>query len=96
MQLSKVRTKETERAIVSIGEFVLSKEYEEYYVPLNVWLSKSTAERERIFHRFLHNRRPTVQGYSVSTDMKLTIPVVAKAGKKPHQRRRRRAERTQN
>ena len=64
-------------------------------IPLNVWLTKSNAERERLFHRFLYCRRPTTQGYSVSTDMKLTIPIVAKAGKKPNQRRRKRAERTQ-
>ena len=74
--------KETERATMSTGEFVLAPEYSRYAVPVNVWLSKPNEDRERILTRFFNNRRPNIPGVSTSTDCQLSIPTNPNAGKK--------------
>lgn len=92
--VAKFQCSETERAILARGEFILAPSYKRYLVQPQVWAGKTEEERRNLLRKFLKNRKATQPGKVTSTDGKLNIPVTPSAGKKPNQRKRRRAERT--
>jgi hypothetical protein len=86
--------KDVEKALVSVGNLKLSRNFEHHCLSVDVWVNKTKEERNTLLNKFYRDkgRSNTV----TSTNGWLTLPNTPSAGKKPHQRRRRAAERATN
>ena len=77
------------------GDYVLSIENKDYFVPDQVWRCKTKEEKEKIFTNFMKdNRKKRTAGMMTSTDGTYSVINKAKSlAKKPSQRKRPTAER---
>ena len=83
-----------ERALFGMGDFLLAKEWNHYFRFLRDWSQWSDTKRQKRIHDFLCNHLQNKGKLAVSKDKKLTFAWKKDAGKKPHQRKRRRADKT--
>jgi hypothetical protein len=82
---------EADRALVGRGDMQLMPSHIRHRVSLDHWKSMSAEQRQKAVNSCF--RQTTIQS-STSTDGDLTVPLTPGAGKKPHQRKRKRANRT--
>ena len=85
--------KDVERAMIGMGNYRLAAAYKQFTVNPTIYASKQTAERERIFQRFMRSSGTNLTQIT-STDGKLTILRAPSAGKKLNQGKRKRTNRT--
>jgi hypothetical protein len=83
---------EADRALCGRGDFTLSARYAGHRLTVERWKSMSSLQRDRASAACLHLLPPVTT--STSTDGNVTVPTTPGGGKKPHQRRRQRAVRT--
>lgn len=82
---------EADRALIGRGDMQLRPEYVKHRQTLDAWKSMSDGQRKKATDAcFRLPAAPCV----TSTDGQLTVPSTPGAGKKPHQRKRARSERT--
>ena len=82
---------EADRAMLGRGDFMLVPSHAKHRLTVDVWGSMSAAQREKAGRACFTLPAPPS---STSTDGSMTVPLTPGAGKKPHQRKRHRAERT--
>lgn len=87
------RQKEVERAFVGLGEYVLDENFKKFALTKEAWFKKTKAQREKRFARFLSTPKEICVR---STDGQTVARAPGHKGRKPGQRRRKRAERTQH
>ena len=89
LQLSEIR-----RALHNQGNYQLSPRVSFLQISETLWNTKSHAEQEALFKRFLKYHEKTQTNVITSTDGKLTIPKTSTTAKKPGSRKRPKSERT--
>ena len=82
---------EADRAIVGRGDLMLAASHAKHRLTVDVWSAMSDVQRGKASKACF---RPPAPPSSTSTDGSLTVPLTPGAGKKPHQKRRRRAEKS--
>jgi len=82
---------EADRAIVGRGDFVLAASHTKHRLTVDVWAAMSDTRRDKASKACF---QPPAPPSSTSTDGPLTVPLTPGAGKKPQQKRRRRAEKS--
>ena len=82
---------EADRALVGRGDMQLMPSHIRHRVSLDHLKSMSAEQRQKAVNSCF--RQTTIQS-STSTDGDLTVPLTPGAGKEPHQRKRKRANRT--
>jgi len=90
-QLVTAQFNEADRAIIGRGDFVLAASHAKHRLTVDVWSAMSDGRRDKVAKACV---RPTAPPSSTSTDGSLTVLLTPGAGKKPHQKRRRRAEKS--
>ena len=81
---------EADRAIVGRGDFMLAPSHAKHWLTVDVWTSMSATQRDKAAKACFRLPGPSTV---TSTDGELTVPSTPGAGKKPHQRKRRRVDR---
>ena len=88
--------KDIEKALINVGPFQLTSPYEKFKLTFSQWYAKSATEREQLIKSFM--KYATVSGSKTactSTNQKLMTFLPSSAcGKKPGQRKRKRAEKS--
>jgi hypothetical protein len=82
---------EADRALCGRGDLLLAPQFAKHRLTVDVWRSMSAAQRKKASDACFRNRQVPS---STSTDGTLTVTTTPGAGKKPHQRKRKRTERT--
>lgn len=90
-ELIKTQHIEADRAIVGRGNHRLCPAAAKHRLTVDAWTRMSDVQRRKASNRCF---RLPIGPASVSTDGTLTVPLTPGAGKKPNQRKRRRAHRT--
>jgi len=82
-----------DRAIIggARGDFVLAASHPKHRLTVDVWSAMSDGRRDKVSKACC---QPPAPPSSTSTDGSLTMPLTPGASKKPHQKRRRRAEKS--
>jgi len=83
---------EADRAICGRGDFVLAPSHAKHRLTVDAWRDMSSWHRTKAVTACFQLPSPAL---CTSTDGKLTVPTTPGAGKKPMQRKRKRAERSQ-
>ena len=88
--------RDLENALIGQGNFRLSEEYKHYEISPALWSFKTKEEREQLFQDFLLDRKPNHKSgkYVISTDQQRVVMSSPLRGKKPGQRKRKRAAKT--
>ena len=86
--------KDVERAMIGKGPFTLDKKFNNIRIKPEVYSSKTSLARRRTFLRFLQSHGKDTTSSITSTDGLLSVPRTPQSGKKPHQTKRKRTERT--
>lgn len=89
-----LQDKELSRSLIGRGNYILAPRYAHHSVDPVMWSSMDPKLKLAKIAAFRSKRRPDVRGTVLSTDGNLRVPQAKSAGKKPHQRRRQRAERS--
>ena len=92
----KSQYKDVERALIGRGPFRLAKGFGHFEIEANLYMSKNEKQRKTYWNKFMRSdaRDPVNNAQLRSTDGKLVVPRTPSGGKKPCQKRSRRAERT--
>ena len=96
--VSKIQLMDLRRSLRGLGNFIMSGGSERFLIDPMVWQNKTSNEKEELFNKFLASKKiiiPTNSKFSSAGtfDYKCPLPKL-NAGKKPGQRRRAKAERT--
>jgi hypothetical protein len=86
--------KDIEKAMVGMGNFILSDNFRHYSINLDIWGAKTKDERNKVMEKFYRDRGRNTNAV-LSTNGQLTVPKTPGGGKKPHQAKRMAAERAQ-
>ena len=94
VQVLSAQQRDLERAIVDMGNFQLSNSHKTHKVNPNVSRNLSKEEQDKRIICFQKHQKATSGKLITSTDGMLTVPHSPSGGKKPHQRTRKRPNRT--
>ena len=86
--------KDVRRAIVSRGTYSLAKGFENCTVLPQAWAEMTQNQKDKAFKGLMTATEKPQTKYIKSTDGKLTVPTTPSSRKKPDQRKRKLAERT--
>jgi hypothetical protein len=92
-KIVKSQYKDCEKAVVGMGNFKLAPTFQHHYISADVWCQKTEEERKKYMDKF-HRDKGKFYTTVTSTNGILTVPKTPNGGKKPHQRKRTAAERT--
>jgi len=79
------------RALCGHGDYVLRQEWAKHRVTVDYWSTMSTAQRRKTVEACF--RLPGVST-ATSSDVSITVPTTPGGGKKPHQQKRSKMDRT--
>ena len=82
-----------QRSLFGKGNYRLVHTFARHKISPVVWAAKSEDDRKQHFRKFLKDFSNPNNGYVLSTDGTRTVPS-PNGGKKPHERKRLRAEKT--
>ncbi|XP_078674699.1 uncharacterized protein LOC144912839 [Branchiostoma floridae x Branchiostoma belcheri] len=85
---------ELERSLLGVGDYVLSQEFDRFGVHEVAWLRMTNDQRERHVRRFMMFQPPGIPQSVTSSDRQRIVTKPKNGGKKPGQRKRKRAART--
>ena len=91
-QLVVAQYADADRAIVNLGDYALRPQYDKYRVPVETWKKMTELQRQKAVESCF--KLSTHVPSTVSSDGKITVPNTPCRGRKPHQRKRGRNERT--
>ena len=83
---------DADRAIIGLGDFALQKDYAKHRLTTDVWKTMPVDQRRKAVNACF--KIPSSNATVTSTDSLLTVQATPGGGKKPHQTKRRRNERT--
>ena len=86
--------KEVERSLVGVGDMQLAPEFKKHAVPLEVWCTKSEAQRETIVTRFYKKTMLKNARFQSTSDGLGVVVTPSHGGKKPDQVKRKRCAKT--
>jgi hypothetical protein len=90
--LVNVQYTEADRSIVNAGNFILSAEHARHTTSLENWERMSDKQKQRVRDKCF--RLQPVVNSSTTSDGTTTLPANPQGSKKPHAKRRQRADRT--
>ena len=89
-QLTEAQFVEADQALIGVGDFVLLPVYARHRLTADVWGKMALAQRRKV--SAVCFKLPAKA--ATSTDGAFVVPLTPGVGKKPHQRKRKRAEKT--
>lgn len=94
--LVKLQYAEVQRALYGQGSFKVISPFSKHIIPASQWMLANEARKQLVFAKFMSDTGKRVDSKTVtSADGELTIPSSPSIARKPNQRRRSRAEKTQ-
>lgn len=90
----RLQEKELERSLVDRGDYIVAPSYAAYKIDPQTWCTMDAKTKAAKISAFRCKRKAGVRNTVLSSDGTLRVSQTKSAGKKPHQRRRKRAERT--